>query len=276
MKIVLAGSPKISVKTFETIINNFDVVAIVTQPDRKKGRGMKMIETPVSLLASKYKIKTFKPEKISFIKEDLKKLNFDLFISFAFGQWVPESVLSLGKFKPINIHGSLLPKYRGASPIQYAILNGDRKIGITIIEMIKKMDAGNMLFKASKEISKETTTGEAFEIISNLANENIVEWINQIKIGNVLPTAQSNDFTLAPKIKKSFGEIKKDDYIEATLRKIKALNPFPGAFTFIDEKRLKIFNATTKKTKNAIPLNLKDGIIFINDYQYESKKRIKI
>ncbi len=276
MKIVLAGSPQISVKTFETIINNFDVVAIVTQPDRKQGRGMKFYETPVSALAKKYGIKTFKPTKISLIKDELKKLKFDLFITFAFGQFVPNSILSLGKFKPVNIHGSLLPKYRGASPIHYAILNGDKEIGITLMEMIKEMDAGDIYFKAKKRISLETTTGDAFEIISNLANDNIIGWINKIENNLVRPIAQPPNFSLAPKIKKSFGEIKSDHKVDETIRKIRALNPFPSAFTFINGKRLKIFNASEVKIKNSIVIPLSDGDIYAIDYQFESKKRVVV
>lgn len=174
MKIVLAGSPSISVKAFEEVIKNFEVIAIVTQPDRPQGRGMKMQKTAVAELGEKYKIKTFKPEKIGDIFEQLKQLDYDLLLSFAFGQFIPPKVLSLGKYKPLNIHGSILPKYRGAAPIQHAILNGDSEIGITLMEMIKEMDAGNMYAVAEVAIDKSTNTSQAFEIISNLAAKNIV------------------------------------------------------------------------------------------------------
>ena len=175
MKIVLAGSPEISVQAFENIINNFHVVAIVTQPDKPRGRGMKTSPTPVAILGAKHNIKVFKPHKIGQIKDDLVALDFDLFLSFAFGQYVPSSILNLGTYKPLNIHGSLLPKYRGAAPIHYAILNQDQEIGITLMEMTKEMDAGNMLFKASAKIESHTTTGQAFDIISDLAADNIVQ-----------------------------------------------------------------------------------------------------
>lgn len=175
MKIVLAGSPTISVRTFQRVIDNFDVVAIVTQPDKPKGRGMKLASTPVSELGEKNNIKVIKPKKISEAYDELKSLEFDLFLTFAYGQFIPTKILKLGKFKPLNIHGSLLPKYRGAAPIHYAILNGDNEIGITLMEMIKEMDAGKMYAKASETIDPDkTTTGQAFAIISKLAEQNIV------------------------------------------------------------------------------------------------------
>ena len=273
MKIVLAGSPQISVATFEKVINNFDVVAIVTQPDRPKGRGMKKIETPVAALGFKYGIKTFKPEKISSIYEELKKIDFDLFLTFAFGQWVPTKILELGKFKPMNIHGSLLPKYRGAAPIHYAILNGDKEIGITLMEMVKEMDAGDMYFKASHKINESITTGKAFDIIDELAQKNIIKWINLIEKGELSPEKQSENFTLSPKIEKSFSELKSDITIKQAMRKIKGLNPFPGAFIRINGKRLKIFNASVNSIPNAIEIDFKDGKLFIEEYQWEGKKR---
>lgn len=274
MKIVLAGSPQISVNTFETIINSFEVMAIVTQPDRKQGRGMKLVETPVAILANKYGIKIFKPEKISLIKEELEKLQFDLFLTFAFGQWIPSNILSIGKLKPLNIHGSLLPKYRGAAPIHHAILNGDKVIGITLMEMIKEMDAGDMFFKASADINNETTTGEAFKIVSELANKNIVNWLNKVELGDVNPISQSSEYTIAPKIEKSFAKLSIEDTMEKTIRKVRALNPFPGSFAFIEGKRVKIFNISINWIKNSLPFKVVDGILYIIDYQFESKKRI--
>ena len=138
MKIILAGSPEISVPAFKEIIKNFEVVAIITNPDRKSGRGMRMKQTPVASLAEENSILTFKPNKISEIYLKLQNMEFDLLLSFAFGQYIPEKILSLGKNKPLNIHGSLLPKYRGAAPIHYAILKGDKKIGITLWRWLKR------------------------------------------------------------------------------------------------------------------------------------------
>ncbi len=276
MKIVLAGSPEISIAAFEEVIKNFDVVAIVTQPDRPKGRGMVLTETAVSELGNKHGITVFKPEKIATIAGELKALNYDLFLTFAFGQWVPTSILEQGKFKPVNIHGSLLPKYRGAAPIHHAILNGDAEIGITLIEMIKEMDAGPMYFKASKTITPETNTGDGFKIISDLAKSNIVKWLKVIEAGDDQPEEQSAEFTLAPKIDKSFCELSISESSTNVIKKIKGLSPFPGAFLIIEGKRLKIFDATLEETENAMKIPFDEGPIYIKEYQWENKKRIKI
>lgn len=275
MKIVLAGSPEISIKAFEEVIKNFEVVAVITQPDKPKGRGMILQETPVSALAAKYGIKTYKPEKISSIKEELEKLNYDLFLTFAFGQYIPNSILEQGKFKPLNIHGSLLPKYRGAAPIHYAILNGDNEIGISLMEMVKQMDAGDVFFKASKSIDKNTTTGDAFNIISDLAFENIVEWLRKVEAGDVSPTKQGDNFTLSPKIEKNFGELNNSLSIHELDRKLKGLNPFPGTFIIKDGIRIKIYDYSLKESANSISFECKDGLVYFTEYQYEGKKRIK-
>ncbi len=276
MKIVLAGSPSIAVDAFRKVIENFDVVAIVTQPDRKQGRGLKLQQTPVSELAQEFGIKVFKPSKIIEIKDELEKLEYDQFLTFAFGQWIPESVLKQGKNLPLNIHGSLLPKYRGAAPIHHAILNGEEEIGITLMEMIKKMDAGQMFFKASTSIDETTTVGQGFEIVSKLAADNIVAWLKLVEEGKAKGEEQSSNFTEAPKILKTFGLIDNNLTVKEALRKIMGLNPFPGAFTFINEKRVKIFNASIEHEANSIKIDLKDGSLFITDYQFESKKRVTI
>ena len=273
MKIILAGSPEITISCFEEVIKNFDVVAIITQPDKPRGRGMKLQETAVSKLAKKYNIRLFKPNKIIKIKDELKKLNFDILLTFAYGQIIPSSILEIGKHKPINIHGSLLPKYRGAAPVHHAILNGDNEIGITLIEMISQMDAGDMLYKASQKINNKTTTGDGFKIIENLAKTNIVKWLENIKNKKVFPKKQPQNFTLAPKIDKSFGNLQ-NLTIQEAIRRIRSLNPFPGAFLEINGKRIKIFNISKIETPNSVCLNLNDGKLFAIDYQWESKKRV--
>ena len=276
MKIVLAGSPSISVPAFEQVMNNFDVVAVVTQPDKPKGRGLKLESTDVAKLAEKHNIKTFKPNKIIEIYDELKDLDFDLMLSFAYGQIIPEKILGLGKFKPLNIHGSILPKYRGAAPIHYAILNGDSEIGITLMEMIKQMDAGDMYFIAKKEINENTTTGDGFKIISELAEKNIVSWLNRINNGDYTTTKQPDNFTVAPKISKEFCELNLGMDVNEAIRKIKGLNPFPGAYIILNNKRVKIFDACGKNKPNSIPLKFNDGVLFACDYQYESKKRVRL
>ncbi len=274
MKIVLLGTPQISVRAFEEVIKHFDVVAIVTQPDKPSGRGMQVRQTPVAMLAHEHGIRLFKPENISQIKDELEALDFDLLLTFAFGQYIPTSILSLGNYKPLNIHGSLLPKYRGAAPIHYAILNGDNKIGITLMEMVKEMDAGDMFFKASAPIDSRTSTGEAFEIVSDLAAKNIFEWLKKVESRHVSPEPQSSDFTLSPKIDKSFGELSHQLSKHELERKVYGLNPLPGAFFFKDGQRVKVFGVSDHWSEGAIEFNVKDGKVYFDDYQFEGKKRM--
>lgn len=276
MKIVLAGSPEISVEAFRKVIENFNVVAIVTQPDKPRGRGMQVSPTPVALLAEEFNIKTFKPEKIGEIEEELKELDFDLFLTFAYGQYIPEKILTIGKKPPMNIHGSLLPKYRGAAPIHYAILNGDEEIGITYIEMGKEMDAGDMYMKVSRPITEDTTTGDGFKIIGELARDTVVEFINKFANDELTPEKQHNDFSLSPKIEKEQCLIEKDLTCVEVKRRVNGFNPFPGAFTFVEGKRIKLFKVQKDEIKGALELPFKDGKLYATTYQYEGKKKIII
>ena len=274
MKIVLAGSPQISVDAFRKVMENFEVIAVVTQPDRPRGRGMQVSETPVAALAREFNIKTFKAEKIGDIYEDLEKLNFDLFLTFAYGQYIPKRILELGTMKPMNIHGSLLPKYRGAAPIHYAILNGDEEIGITYIEMGEEMDAGAMYMKVSKPIDENTTTGQGFEIVSQLAAETVVDFLNKLKDGKLEPEEQHNDFTLSPKISKAECLIEKTFSTEEAIRRVNAFNPFPGAYMFINGERVKIFKLVREPKKGALNIEFKDGKLFAVRFQHEGKKKV--
>lgn len=274
MKIVLAGSPEITIPAFEEVVKNFEVVSIITQPDRPQGRGMVMQETHVASFGKRHNIKVFKPEKIKDIYEELKALDYDLLLTFAFGQFIPTSILQLGKYKPLNIHGSLLPKYRGASPIHQAILNGDQEIGITLMEMIKEMDAGDIYFQAKVRINENTTTGEGFEIVAKLAKDNIVSWLKLIETNDYKTIPQGNDFSTCSKIDKNFGLLSSDLSILEATRKIRGLNPFPCSFIFIENKRLKVFNVSNNQVNNSIELAFNDGTLYAIDYQWEGKKRI--
>ncbi|MGV2392546.1 UNVERIFIED_CONTAM: methionyl-tRNA formyltransferase [Campylobacter lari] len=175
MKILLAGTPEFAVPIFEEVIKHFDVVGIVSQPDRPSVRGRKIVKTPTKLLAEKYGIKCYQPEKIGQIKEELKTLNYDYMITAAFGQFIPDSVLEIAKKMNLNIHGSLLPKYRGAAPIQYSLLNNDAKTGISFMEMVHKMDAGDVYATVEYNILKTDTSKKLFKKLSNLAAQNIVK-----------------------------------------------------------------------------------------------------
>lgn len=277
IKVVLAGTPEFSVPIFEEVIKNFEVVAIISQPDKPANRGYKLIPTPTKVLAEKYNIKCYQPNKISEIYDELAQLDFDFLLTAAFGQYIPEKILNLPKKAALNIHGSLLPKYRGAAPIQHSLLNGDKKTGINLIYMVKEMDAGNILKFSEIEIDEDDTSDSLFNKLSILSAQNITKWLKEIYENNFNEIVQdASQVILAPKLTKEEAQIDLSENSDHVINKIKAFSSNPGAYTFINNKRVKLFNATTKEVKNAIQLSCRDKKIYIYDYQYESKKRVNL
>ncbi|WP_036465004.1 methionyl-tRNA formyltransferase [Mycoplasmopsis sturni] len=277
MKVILAGTPAFSVPAFEKVIQNFEVVAIISQPDRPANRGYKLDPTPVKLLAEKYNIKVFQPEKIGQIYEELLEYDFDIFLSCAFGQYVPTKILILPKKAALNIHGSLLPKYRGAAPIQHALLNGDVQTGLNLIYMVDQMDAGDVLAEAKIDILPSDTSDTLFTKLSQLAADSIVSWLNDFANDKLTATKQDEQLvTLASKLKKEDALLSYDLTLEAAFNKIRAFSSNPGAYLFINDKRVKIFYAQKQPLKNALKLDFANGSLYAIDYQFESKKRIKL
>ncbi|WP_120161328.1 methionyl-tRNA formyltransferase [Mycoplasmopsis bovirhinis] len=277
IKIVLAGTPNFAVPVFEEVIKNFNVIAIISQPDKPANRGYKLKTTPTKLLAQKYNLKLFQPVKIAEIYEELKDLNYDILLTCAFGQYIPTKVLDLAKIASINIHGSLLPKYRGAAPIQHSLWNGETQTGITLIYMTKEMDAGQMIFKASIPILDSDTSDSLFLKISNLAKENISNWLIKLINNQISPEVQDESLvTLAPKL------LKEDAILDSNLTKLAAFNKIrayssnPGCYLYLNQKRVKIFYASKHKIPNALELKFSDGSLYALDYQFESKKRVKL
>ncbi|WP_426460924.1 methionyl-tRNA formyltransferase [Mycoplasma hafezii] len=278
MKIVLAGTPAFSVPIFEEVIKNFEVVALVSQPDRPANRGYKLEPTPTKLLAEKYNIPVFQPNKIGEIYEELKALDFDVLLTCAFGQFIPQKVLDLPKKGALNIHGSLLPKYRGAAPIQYSLLNGDQKTGISLMFMELKMDAGDVIKVAELDILDTDTSDTLFEKMCKLATENITQWLKDFENNNYNRIKQDESkVILSPKLEKSDALLTNDLDIETAFNKIRAFSSNPGAYILLDNKRVKIYYASKTKThNNALKLQFSDGFLYATDYQFESKKRVKL
>lgn len=277
IKVILAGTPEFSVPIFEEVIKNFEVIAIISQPDKPANRGYKLIPTPTKVLAEKYNIKCYQPNKISEIYDELAQLDFDFLLTAAFGQYIPEKILNLPKKAALNVHGSLLPKYRGAAPIQHSLLNGDKKTGINLIYMVKEMDAGNILKSSEIEIVEDDTSDSLFNKLSILSAQNITKWLKEIYENNFNEIVQdASQVILAPKLTKEEAQIDLSENSDQVINKIKAYSSNPGAYTFINNKRVKLFNATTKEVKNAIQLSCRDKNIYIYDYQYESKKRVNL
>ncbi|BAP00856.1 methionyl-tRNA formyltransferase [Mycoplasmopsis californica HAZ160_1] len=277
IKILLAGTPEFAVDIFEQIIINYNVVAIVSQPDRPSVRGRISLQTPTKLLAQKYNIPCFQPEKIGEIYNELKQLEYDYLITAAFGQFIPTKILSIAKKYNLNIHGSLLPKFRGAAPIQYAVWEGESQTGISLMEMVKEMDAGDVFVQSVVKIDENDTSADVFKKCSNVASENIVEWIRDIDQNKLQKKPQDiSKVSFSPKLNKSDGEIKTSMSVQKALQTIKAFYPNPCAFAHIDSKRVKINFATSNPVKNAPTVQLSDGTIYLVDYHFEGKKRVKL
>lgn len=278
LKIILAGTPQFSVSTFETIIQNFEVIAIISQPSKPVGRKKIITDPPVVQLAQKHQIPFFQPSKISEIEQQIKTLNFDLLITMAYGQIIPISILKLAKYGSYNIHASLLPRYRGAAPIQYALLNGDQKTGITFMEMVQKMDAGDILFQEEIIINPQDNYDLLLERLSLVAQNNIVQWIKNIGNNNYIKKTQDESLVIfSPKITKEDEQLLFSTK-EKTMNKIRALSSNPGAY-FLDsntQKRIKIFKATELEIKNAIKIPCHDGVLYGVEYQIEGKKKVSV
>lgn len=278
MKIVLAGTPSFSIETFEKIIQSFDVVALVAQPDRKIGRKQILTHPPTIEIAKKYNIKTYQPEKIANLYQELSLLEFDIFLTMAYGQIIPQNILSLAKIGSFNIHASLLPKYRGAAPVQYAIWKGETTTGITLMEMVSKMDAGDIFFQKEIAISQEDNYDSLLAKLSTLSSQNIIQWLNLLKDNKFTRIQQDENLvSFAPKISKD-DELLTIDSINNTINKINALSSQPGAY-IIDKntnKRIKIFKATKEKINTPIIIECTDGMIYATEYQMESKKKATI
>ncbi|WP_373435570.1 methionyl-tRNA formyltransferase [Metamycoplasma equirhinis] len=278
IRVILAGTGKFSAEIFEAIIkdSDFEVLSLISQPNRKMDRNKNILTTEVFNLAQKYNIEIFQPLKISEIYDELAKKEFDFFITASFGQFIPSSILKLPKILPLNVHGSLLEKYRGAAPIQYALLNNDIKTGLTLIEMTSKMDAGDMLFKTEININENDTALEIFDKLAKTGADNICKWIKQIFVGDFVRIKQDESkVMLAPKILNDEAELFFSLTKKEALSKIRAFNDQPGAFILYNEKRLKIFRATNMKISTPISLNFADGKLYLIEYQFEGKKRVK-
>ena len=278
MKIILAGTPEFSLKTFETIINHFDVIAIICQPDRKVGRKQILTSPPVAQLAKKYNIPLYQPQKILEILPVLEKLDFDLFITMAYGQIIPEVILNLAKKLSLNLHGSLLPQYRGAAPVQRAIWDGQTQTGMTLMKMAKTLDSGQIIFQAPVLIDESDTTDDLLNKLSDLSANQIVDWLDAIKNNQYQMIDQDlSKVTYAAKILPADEKIEFDT-VEKTMRKIHALSSNPGAY-WIDptrNKRIKIFRVSKTFVANAIELNCTDGKLYATSFQIEGKNKVSL
>ena len=294
MKIVFMGTPDFAQKSLEALYNaGHEILAVVTNIDKLKGRGMKLVESPVKEYAKSKNLTIFQPEKvrknIEFI-EQIKKLEPDVICVVAYGKILPSEILEIPKLGCINVHASLLPKYRGAAPIQWAVLNGDKTTGVTTMYMDVGMDTGDMILKQEVEIGENETTGELWDRLSIIGADLLVKTLKQIEKGTAPRIKQSDDFTMAPMLNK---EISKIDWQEKTAKQIKnlvrGLNPIMGAYSYLNGKKIKFWkveveedtnsnqeNGTVIKAndKDGLYIKAKDGVLKIIEIQGENAKRM--
>lgn len=290
MRIVFMGTPDFAVPTLEKIIEDgHEIVGVVTQPDKVKNRGMKLQFSPVKECAIKHNLSVFQPEKIRENDDFFRiyeELNPDVTVVVAFGQILPKRVLELPKYGCINVHGSLLPKYRGAAPIQWSVINGDKITGITTMYMDVGLDTGDMILKREVEIGEEETAGELYNRLSFVGADVLSETLELIQSGNVPREKQSEEFSYAPMLTKELGRIdwnKSSSEIDSLVR---GVNPWPGAFSEINGKKLKVHKVKvcdkggnageliSADSKEGLIIATKDSAIELIEIQPENKKRM--
>ena len=294
IKIVFAGTPEFSVPTLSALHEEgYQISLVLTQPDRKSGRGMNLKASPVKKRAQELSIPIYQPNKLSNI-EVFKKLvlvGADVLVVAAYGLIIPSEILDSFLKGSYNVHASLLPKWRGAAPIHRAIETGNEKIGVTIMSVIPKLDAGEMIRKESINLSKDANTGEMTKILSKLGADLMVNVINDIDSNKTLKLTKQNeiDATYAHKVKKSEAKVMWNKITsEQIIRKVNAFNPFPGVFCIFRGKVLKIWKVTKEdnikiKKSGILCANLErsnlfigtvDGVIEVKEIQLEGKRKM--
>ena len=293
MKVVFMGTPDFAVGALEALVEaGHEVVAVVTQPDKPKGRGKEMQQTPVKVCALKHNIEVFQPVKIKHKEavEVLKGYGAELFVVAAFGQILSKEILDMPKYGCVNIHASLLPKYRGAAPIQWAILDGEKETGVTIMQMNEGLDTGDMLTKVIVPI-EDTDTGESlFDKLAEAGAKLLIETIPQIEAGEVTPQPQDDSLsTYAKMIKKEMGLIDWKKEAIVLERLVRGMNSWPSAYTHFNGKTLKVWESEVEMgnhdaapgtvvevTKNSIKVQTGQDLLVLKQIQLEGKKRMDV
>ena len=294
MRVVFMGTPGFAVGTLKALLEaGHEVAAVVTQPDKPKGRGKELLMTPVKAEAVKHDIPVFQPERVrkneEFL-EELKKLAPDVIVVVAFGQLLPVSVLTLPKYGCVNVHASLLPMYRGAAPLQWVIINGEKVSGVTTMQMDKGLDTGDMLLKEEVAIEPKETYETYHNKLSVVGAQLLIKTLDGLEAGTITPVKQEGDTCYASMIDKSLGNL---DFTRPAVeleRLMRGLDPAPAAYSFLDGKLLKLFGADvvdsdkeysaqecgiiTNITKNTFDITTGAGVLRVNEVQLEGKKRM--
>lgn len=302
LNILFMGTPDFARDSLEAVYNaGYNILGVVTNPDRPKGRGMKLVASPVKEFALEKDLEIFQPEKVrkneEFINQ-IKDLNPDVICVVAYGKILPKEILDIPRLGCINVHGSLLPKYRGAAPIQWAVLNGDKTTGVTTMYMDVGMDTGDMILKQKVEIGENETTGELWDRLSKIGGELLVETLKQIENGTAPREKQGDNFSVAPMLSKDMAKI---DWENKTAQEIKnlvrGLNPIMGAYTFLNGSKIKFWKVDIAKNigydedniqifrngtvlvsdqRDGLFIKTKQGILSVLEIQGENAKRMSI
>ncbi len=292
MRIIFMGTPDFAVGTLEAIIEaGHEVVLVVTQPDKPKGRSGVLQYTPVKECAVAHHIEVFQPTKIRLEEniEFLRKYDADIMVVAAFGQILPKSILDMTPYGCINVHASILPKYRGAAPIQWAVINGDEVTGVTIQQMDVGVDTGDIILIRELTIDPEETGGGLFDKLAVIGAQACVEALSRIADQTVTRTPQNHaQATHVSMISKEFGQIDWNRPAIEIERLIRGLNPWPSAYTNLDGKTFKIWKAKVAEqtgnyapgqiaavTKDSIRIQTGDGVLELLEVQLEGKKRME-
>ena len=292
MRVIFMGTPDFATETLEEIVKaGHEVVGVVTQPDKPKGRGKTMMPTPVKETALKYNLPVYQPRKVrepEFV-EVLRSLKPDVMVVAAFGQIITKEILEMPKYGCINVHASLLPAYRGAAPIQWAVINGDKESGVTIMQMDEGIDTGDMIEKAVVPIAEDETGGSLFDKLSHTGAKLCVKVLKDLEEGTAVGEKQPEESTTpyAKMIDKKMGEVDWKKSAKEIEQLIRGLNPWPSAYTKVHGKTLKLWKAKVlletsqmkpgqivKVTKDSLAVQTGQGMLEIQELQLEGKKRM--
>lgn len=292
MNIVFMGTPDFAVPSLNKLIEKYGVTAVLTQPDKPKGRGKKLAYSAVKEEAVKHEIPVYQPIKLredAELIQKLKDLKPDFIIVVAFGQILPKEVLDIPKYGCINLHGSLLPMYRGAAPIQWAVIKGEKVSGNTTMLMDVGLDTGDMLLKDEVEITDNMTAGELFDILKVRGADILVQSIEGIVNGSITPEKQGTETFYAKPLDKNIASIDWNKSSIEVHNLVRGLNPWPIAYTSYNDERMKIFETEALKedtskepgtiidvSKNGVKVACKEGVLLIKKVQFPNGKPLTI
>ena len=289
MRIIFMGTPEFACPTLQKLLDRGeDVIEVITQPDRPKGRGQQTLPPPVKVLAEKHGIPVMQPLKVRVpeVVESIRALAPDLIVVVAFGQILPKSLLDIPKYGCINVHASLLPRWRGAAPLNWCIINGETETGVTTMMMDVGLDTGDMLVKKSTPIGPDENTQSLHDRLSVVGAEALSETLDLLKEGKLVREKQDDALTCyAPMLKKEDGLIDWSKEPQVIKNLVRGMTPWPGAFSFVDGKMLKIYRVMTaggegapgsviRSGREGLEIACNGGSIVIEELQLEGKKRL--